>query len=99
MVIPRARNKHPAAAAADTSKQIAFGTHWKIISKSYQINPKSDCNYHFSIDFDPNGRPLDPNQTENGYHNLISSWFNKIAKIFLRVYKANYLDSAQRNRL
>ena len=27
-------------------------------SKSYQVNPKSDCIYHFPIDLEPNGRPF-----------------------------------------
>ena len=31
--------------------------HREIFSKFYQIKSKSDSNYHFPIDLDPNGRP------------------------------------------
>ena len=39
---------------------ISFGanSHREIISKSYQINPISDCIYHALIDMDLNGRPF-----------------------------------------
>jgi len=39
--------------------------HREIFSKSYWIKPKSDCIYHFPIDLEPNGRPIDsePNRT------------------------------------
>ena len=33
-------------------------THREIFSKSYSINPKSDCNYHAPIDLEPNGLPF-----------------------------------------
>ena len=47
--------------------------HREIFSKSYQIKPKSDSIYHFSIQLEPNGRPFAvPNQSENGIYNLIS---------------------------
>ena len=32
--------------------------HREIFSKSYEINPKSDCIYHFPIDLDPKIRPF-----------------------------------------
>ena len=49
-------------------------THREISSKSYSINPNSDCIYHFPIDLEPNGQcPFAvPNQLENGKYNLIS---------------------------
>ena len=31
-------------------------THREIVSKPYQIKPKSDCIYHFPIDLELNGR-------------------------------------------
>ena len=31
-------------------------THWEFFSKSYQINPKSDCIYYIPIDLESNGR-------------------------------------------
>ena len=32
--------------------------HREIFPKSYQINLKSGCIYHFPVDLDPNGRPF-----------------------------------------
>ena len=53
--------------------------HREIFSKSYQINPKSDCIYHFLIEMVNFLFPLItvmfisyPNQSENGKYNLIS---------------------------
>ena len=34
---------------------------------------------------------LDPNQSENGKYNLITSWFNKVSKRFLCVYSKSKL--------
>ena len=68
---------------------IAVSTHREFFSKSYQIKPKSDCIYHFPIDF----LFAVPNQSENDEYNLISVSFNKISKIFLCcVY--NVIDTA-----
>ena len=39
------------------NKVLACTAHREIFSKSYSINPKSDCIYHFPIDLDPNGCP------------------------------------------
>ena len=47
-------------------------THREIFLKFYQIKPKSDCIYHFMINLESNGRPLVPNQLENGKCNRIS---------------------------
>ena len=48
-------------------------THREIFSKYHLIKPKSDCSYHFPIDFEPNRRPFAvPNLSENGKYNLIS---------------------------
>ena len=33
-------------------------THREIVSKPYQIKPKSDCIYHFTIDLEQNGGPF-----------------------------------------
>ena len=52
-----------------------------------EIFSKSDCIYHFPIDFEQQTDVrLVPNQSEIGNYNLISVWFNKISKIFLSVY-------------
>ena len=37
--------------------------HSEIFAKSYYINPKSDCIYHFPIDLEPNGRPFGSKST------------------------------------
>ena len=38
--------------------RLIFCTRGEIFSKFYQMKPKSDCIYHFSIDLEPNGRPV-----------------------------------------
>ena len=46
------------AGGFNMQKDAAFfrqSTHRDIFSKSYQINPKSDCIYDFPIDLEPNG--------------------------------------------
>ena len=55
-------------------KECRVCTHGEIFSKSYQINPISDCIYHFSIYLEQktDNVRLDPNQSENGKYNLIS---------------------------
>ena len=60
-------------------------THREIFLKSYQINPKSYCIYHFPIDLEPNGQcPFAIlNQSENDKYNLISVWLKKIPKRIL----------------
>ena len=35
-----------------------MSSHREVFSKSYQMKPKSDCIYHFSIDLEWNGRPF-----------------------------------------
>ena len=60
-------------------------THRETFSKSYRLNPKSDCIYDFPIYLDPNERPFGCERSENGKYNLIPSWFNKISKRLLRV--------------
>ena len=47
-------------------------THREIFSKSYSINPKSDCIYHFPIDLDLNKRPFGSKSNGNVKYNLIS---------------------------
>ena len=63
--------------------------HGKIFSKSYQIKPKSDCIYHFSIRFTIF-------QSVHGKYNLILTWFNKISKMFFRVW-SNYNNHGGHN--
>ena len=69
------------------TRGVTVTAHREIFSKSYKLNPKSDCIYHFAIDLESNGHVcLVPNQSENGKFNMISKWFNKISKRFLCVY-------------
>ena len=48
----------PTVRFALTIVTLSVSAHREIFSKSYYINPKSDCIYHFPIDLDPNGRPF-----------------------------------------
>ena len=36
----------------------SWGPQFYYTEKSYQINPKSDCIYHFPVDLEPKGRPF-----------------------------------------
>ena len=47
-------------------------THREIFSKSYSINPKSDCMYHFRLIWIQKDIHFDHNQSEDGKYNLIS---------------------------
>ena len=60
--------------------------HGEFFSKSYSITSKSDCIYHFPIDFEPRDFRLVPNQSENDKYNLISGSFNNIQGFFFCVW-------------
>ena len=62
-------------------------SHREIFTKSFQINQKSDCIYHFPIDLEPNERPFGSLMVEeNGKYNLISGWFNNISLCASTIY-------------